>query len=192
MKLKWLPILSYTLLIGFVLDTWLHFVILPFDTIEWSWFSWKGDIDFTHIGIINVLLRLSLYAYFALSPKHNAWMLRASLLTVVVPTVFLVIDSWWVVMNYLSLYAYWFYILALVIAMLTFSFIPKYLMIWKRQLIALSLLCIPFIGMVYFDIMGLDWPVEFIYSFAQHVLYEALFLIVFILASTLTLNQTKS
>ena len=166
--------LAISLFIIFILDTLMHFVLVPWDTLNITWISFKGDIDFTTIGIINVIIRLGLYGWLAFLPQiANKW-LPLTLSVMIGTTLYLMVDSWWVFENYMLLYAYWFSLLIVsgwvVYARKKPTSQKSLIMNWIS--IGLSV----FIAIVYIDIMGLQWPREFVYAYFQRVVYEPLLL----------------
>lgn len=166
--------LAISLFIIFILDTLMHFVLVPWDTLNITWISFKGDIDFTTIGIINVIIRLGLYGWLAFLPQiANKW-LPLTLSVMIGTTLYLMVDSWWVFENYMLLYAYWFSLLIVsgwvVYARKKPTSQKSIIMNWIS--IGLSV----FIAIVYIDIMGLQWPREFVYAYFQRVVYEPLLL----------------
>jgi hypothetical protein len=166
--------LAISLFIIFILDTLMHFVLVPWDTLNITWISFKGDIDFTTIGIINVIIRLGLYGWLAFLPQiANKW-LPLTLSVMIGTTLYLMVDSWWVFENYMLLYGYWFSLLVVsgwvVYARKKPTAQKSLIMNWIS--IGLSV----FIAIVYIDIMGLQWPREFVYAYFQRVVYEPLLL----------------
>lgn len=182
-------ILAFSILVIFILDSLLHFLIIPFEDLTITWISWKGDIDFTTIGVFNIALRLLAYFFLAFYPKKVARLLPLLLLTYAIPTLYLMVDSWWVFENYVFLYGYWLALLLVSIG-LTIGYYQGFL-----KLISLSQsLWITFglaltIMLVYVDIMGWIWPYEFVYAFFQRVIYEPLFLWVIYLTARIGLGR---
>lgn len=177
-KLNVSSVMALVILIVFILDTILHFVIVPLEELTISWISLKGDIDFIHIGVINILVRVLIYGSLAFIPKKVGRWLPLSLLTYLLPTLYLMVDSWWVFENYVLLYGYWF---ALVLISIVFSifFYQKHLLKIHSKIPLLVSLGLGFmILIVYIDIMGLNWPYEFVYAFIQRIIYEPFFLFV--------------
>jgi hypothetical protein len=168
--------LALFLLLIFVFDTLLHFLIIPWDQLTFVWISFKGDIDFTTIGWLNLIVRFFIYGLMVFSLPRFVKVSLPSLLIVIIPTIYLMIDSWWVFENYVFLYGYWSALL-LVLGLLIWLIVkkiyqPKFLIIMAGLSLGLGLL----IGLVYVDIMGWDWPYEFVYSFFQRLVYESLFI----------------
>ena len=168
--------LALFLFIIFIFDTLLHFLIIPWGQLTFVWISFKGDIDFTTIGLINLFARFFIYGLMVFSLPRFVKVSIPSLLIVIIPTIYLMIDSWWVFENYLFLYGYW-SVLLLVVGFLIWLIVkkiyqPKFLIIVASLSLGLGLL----IGLVYVDIMGWDWPYEFVYSFFQRLVYESLFI----------------
>ena len=177
------------LLIIFLFDTILHFFILPWNQLNFVWISWKGDIDFMTMGVINIFARLLIYGLMLFSLPRFVKVSIPSLLLVIIPTVYLMIDSWWVFENYLFLYGYWSSLL-LVIGLIIWAVVKKVYHPRMLMMIAgLSLVLGMFIGLVYVDIMGWNWPYEFVYSFFQRLVYESLFIFLVYLGNLL--YQTK-
>ena len=112
------------LLIIFLFDTILHFFILPWNQLTFVWISWKGDIDFMTMGVINIFARLLIYGLMLFSLPRFVKVSIPSLLLVIIPTVYLMIDSWWVFENYLFLYGYWSSLL-LVIGLIIWAVVKK-------------------------------------------------------------------
>ena len=177
------------LLIIFLFDTILHFFILPWNQLTFVWISWKGDIDFMTMGVINIFARLLIYGLMLFSLPRFVKVSIPSLLLVIIPTVYLMIDSWWVFENYLFLYGYWSSLL-LVIGLIIWAVVKKVYHPRMMMMIAgLSLVLGMLIGLVYVDIMGWNWPYEFVYSFFQRLVYESLFIFLVYLGNLL--YQTK-
>ena len=177
------------LLIIFLFDTILHFFILPWNQLTFVWISWKGDIDFMTMGVINIFARLLIYGLMLFSLRRFVKVSIPSLLLVIIPTVYLMIDSWWVFENYLFLYGYWSSLL-LVIGLIIWAVVKKVYHPRMLMMIAgLSLVLGMLIGLVYVDIMGWNWPYEFVYSFFQRLVYESLFIFLVYLGNLL--YQTK-
>ncbi len=177
------------LLIIFLFDTILHFFILPWNQLTFVWISWKGDIDFMTMGVINIFARLLIYGLMLFSLPRFVKVSIPSLLLVIIPTVYLMIDSWWVFENYLFLYGYWSSLL-LVIGLIIWAVVKKVYHPRMLMMIAgLSLVLGMLIGLVYVDIMGWNWPYEFVYSFFQRLVYESLFIFLVYLGNLL--YQTK-
>ncbi len=177
------------LLIIFLFDTILHFFILPWNQLTFVWISWKGDIDFMTMGVINIFARLLIYGLMLFSLPRFVKVSIPSLLLVIIPTVYLMIDSWWVFENYLFLYGYWSSLL-LVIGLIIWAVVKKVYHPRMLMIIAgLSLVLGMLIGLVYVDIMGWNWPYEFVYSFFQRLVYESLFIFLVYLGNLL--YQTK-
>ncbi len=177
------------LLIIFLFDTILHFFILPWNQLTFVWISWKGDIDFMTMGVINIFARLLIYGLMLFSLRRFVKVSIPSLLLVIIPTVYLMIDSWWVFENYLFLYGYWSSLL-LVIGLIIWAVVKKVYHPRMLMMIAgLSLVLGMLIGLVYVDIMGWNWPYEFVYSFFQRLVYESLFIFLVYLGNLL--HQTK-
>ena len=177
------------LLIIFLFDTILHFFILPWNQLNFVWISWKGDIDFMTMGVINIFARLLIYGLMLFSLPRFVKVSIPSLLLVIIPTVYLMIDSWWVFENYLFLYGYWSSLL-LVIGLIIWAVVKKVYHPRMLMMIAgLSLVLGMLIGLVYVDIMGWNWPYEFVYSFFQRLVYESLFIFLVYLGNLL--YQTK-
>jgi len=166
------------ILVIFILDTILHFVIIPFEQLTFSLISFKGDIDFINIGILNVALRLIAYASLAFTPQKLGRFLPVTLLTYFIPTLYLIVDSWWVFENYIFLYGYWFVLVMLTIGFTVLLFIGKLQIIKPIYAVGISFGLGLMIFLVYVDIMGLDWPYEFVYAFFQRIIYEPVFLFV--------------
>lgn len=177
------------LLIIFLFDTILHFFILPWNQLTFVWISWKGGIDFMTMGVINIFARLLIYGLMLFSLRRFVKVSIPSLLLVIIPTVYLMIDSWWVFENYLFLYGYWSSLL-LVIGLIIWAVVKKVYHPRMLMMIAgLSLVLGMLIGLVYVDIMGWNWPYEFVYSFFQRLVYESLFIFLVYLGNLL--YQTK-
>ena len=165
---------SLSLFVIFILDTLMHFVLVPLDQLTITWISFKGDIDFPTIGIINVFVRLGLYGWLAFFPHRFKQWIPLTLSIMIGTTLYLMVDSWWVFENYVLLYGYWFFLLG-----------GSVLVIYLRQkpnmkrlnwIHALTLFLTLFIAVVYIEIMGWSWPREFIYAYFQRVLYEPILL----------------
>ena len=178
-KLKLKSLQKYSalfILIVFIFDTLFHFVLVPIDQLEFSWINFKGDIDFTNIGLLNIVIRLTIYGLLAFKPKWIATYLPLTLFVIALPTLYLMVDSWWVFENYLLLYAYWFMILILMVY-LTFIILRKQLNAKRLNIVFLSSLFLSFfIVLVYVEIMGWNWPREFVYAFFQRFIYEPSFI----------------
>lgn len=164
--------LALFIFIVFIFDTLFHFVLVPIDQLEFTWISFKGDIDFTNIGFFNLVIRLMIYGLLTFKPQWIAKYLPLNLFVVALPTLYLMVDSWWVFENYLLLYAYWFMILILMVY-LTFIILRKQLNHNRLNILFFSSLFLSlFIVLVYVEIMGWSWPREFVYAFFQRVIYE--------------------
>ncbi|MFZ9139148.1 MAG: hypothetical protein ACO207_01700 [Bacilli bacterium] len=172
-KLKSLHLyLALFIFVVFIFDTLFHFVLVPFEQLEFTWISFKGDIDFTNIGIFNIVIRLAIYGLLAFKPLWVGKYLPLTLLVIALPTLYLMVDSWWVFENYLLLYGYWFLVLILIVY-LTFIIQRKQLNAKRLNIVFLSSLFLSFfIVLVYVEIMGWSWPREFVYAFFQRVIYE--------------------
>ncbi len=175
--------LSLGIFFIFIFDTLFHFILVPFNSLEFSFINPKGDIDFTNMGVLNILLRLLIYGLLAFQPNLIKKWLPLSFLIVILPTLYLIVDSWWVFENYLLLYGYWTFLLI-------FMGVVTYLIQTKRMEVAilkyvaiLSVFLSLFIVLVYVEIMGWEWPREFVYAFFQRVVYEPLFVLLVYLTS---------
>lgn len=177
--------LAMVMLIVFILDTMFHFIIVPMASLEFSWINLKGDIDFTNIGLINIILRLMIYGLLAFKPNVFRKWLPFTFLIVVLPTLYLMIDSWWVFENYLLLYGYWTLIL-ISMGVVTWLVQTKRISTTSLKYVAIvSVLLSFFIVLVYVEIMGWEWPREFVYAFFQRVLYEPMFILLVYLTAYL-------
>lgn len=183
--------LSLAIFFIFIFDTVFHFILVPFASLEFSWINPKGDIDFINIGVINILLRLIIYGVLAFIPKVFRKWLPFTFLIVVLPTLYLMIDSWWVFENYLLLYGYWTLILILM-GVVTYLIQSKRIHTRSLQYVAIASIFLSFfIVLVYVEIMGWEWPREFVYAFFQRVLYEPMF-IVLVALTALVMKEEKS
>ena len=177
--------LSLAIFFIFIFDTVFHFILVPFTSLEFSWINPKGDIDFINIGVINILLRLIIYGVLAFIPKVFRKWLPFTFLIVVLPTLYLMIDSWWVFENYLLLYGYWTLILIL-IGVVTYLIQSKRIHTRSLQYVAIASIFLSFfIVLVYVEIMGWEWPREFVYAFFQRVVYEPMFILLVYLTAFL-------
>lgn len=177
--------LSLAIFFIFIFDTVFHFILVPFASLEFSWINPKGDIDFINIGVINILLRLIIYGVLAFIPKVFRKWLPFTFLIVVLPTLYLMIDSWWVFENYLLLYGYWTLIL-ISMGVVTWLVQTKRISTTSLKYVAIvSVLLSFFIVLVYVEIMGWEWPREFVYAFFQRVLYEPMFILLVYLTAYL-------
>lgn len=177
--------LAMVMLIVFILDTMFHFIIVPMASLEFSWINLKGDIDFTNMGLINIILRLMIYGLLAFKPNVLRKWLPFTFLIVVLPTLYLMIDSWWVFENYLLLYGYWTLIL-ISMGVVTWLVQTKRISTTSLKYVAIvSVLLSFFIVLVYVEIMGWEWPREFVYAFFQRVLYEPMFILLVYLTAYL-------
>lgn len=177
--------LSLAIFFIFIFDTVFHFILVPFASLEFSWINPKGDIDFINIGFINILLRLMIYGLLAFKPNVLRKWLPFTFLIVVLPTLYLMIDSWWVFENYLLLYGYWTLIL-ISMGVVTWLVQTKRISTTSLKYVAIvSVLLSFFIVLVYVEIMGWEWPREFVYAFFQRVLYEPMFILLVYLTAYL-------
>lgn len=177
--------LSLAIFFIFIFDTVFHFILVPFASLEFSWINPKGDIDFINIGVINILLRLIIYGVLAFIPKVFRKWLPFTFLIVVLPTLYLMIDSWWVFENYLLLYGYWTLILILM-GVVTYLIQTKRIHTRSLQYVAIASIFLSFfIVLVYVEIMGWEWPREFVYAFFQRVVYEPMFILLVYLTAFL-------
>jgi hypothetical protein len=177
--------LSLAIFFIFIFDTVFHFILVPFASLEFSWINPKGDIDFINIGVINILLRLIIYGVLAFIPKVFRKWLPFTFLIVVLPTLYLMIDSWWVFENYLLLYGYWTLILILM-GVVTYLIQSKRIHTRSLQYVAIASIFLSFfIVLVYVEIMGWEWPREFVYAFFQRVVYEPMFILLVYLTAFL-------
>jgi hypothetical protein len=177
--------LSLAIFFIFIFDTVFHFILVPFASLEFSWINPKGDIDFINIGVINILLRLIIYGVLAFIPKVFRKWLPFTFLIVVLPTLYLMIDSWWVFENYLLLYGYWTLILILM-GVVTYLIQSKRFHTRSLQYVAIASIFLSFfIVLVYVEIMGWEWPREFVYAFFQRVVYEPMFILLVYLTAFL-------
>lgn len=168
--------LSLAIFFIFIFDTVFHFILVPFASLEFSWINPKGDIDFTNIGVINILFRLIIYGLFAFNPHFLRKWLPFTFLMVALPTLYLMVDSWWVFENYLLLYGYWSFILILM-GVVTFLIQTKRIHVALLKFVAIASVFLSiFIILVYVEIMGWEWPREFVYAFFQRVVYEPMFI----------------
>ena len=173
------------LLLIFIFDTLFHFLIVPFDQLTFVWISLKGDIDFTTIGAVNILARLFIYGLMVFALPRFVKLSIPSLLLVVIPTIYLMIDSWWVFENYLFLYGYWSLLLLVIGFIIWMIFKKVYQPVTLRIIAGFSIGLGVLIGLVYVDIMGWEWPYEFVYSFFQRLVYESLFIFLVYLGNLL-------
>lgn len=177
--------LAMVIFIVFILDTVFHFIIVPIASLEFSWINLKGDIDFTKMGFVNITLRLIIYGFLAFQPHRLRKWLPFTFLIVVLPTLYLMIDSWWVFENYLLLYGYWTLILILM-GVVTYLIQSKRIHTRSLQYVAIASIFLSFfIVLVYVEIMGWEWPREFVYAFLQRVVYEPMFIILVYLTAFL-------
>jgi hypothetical protein len=101
------------------------------------------------------------------------------------------IDSWWVFENYVLLYGYWTLIL-ISMGVVTWLIQTKRISTTSLKYVAVvSVLLSFFIVLVYVEIMGWEWPREFVYAFFQRVLYEPMF-IVLVALTALVMKEEKS
>jgi hypothetical protein len=183
--------LAMVIFIVFILDTVFHFIIVPIASLEFSWINLKGDIDFTNMGFVNITLRLIIYGFLAFQPHRLRKWLPFTFLIVVLPTLYLMIDSWWVFENYVLLYGYWTLIL-ISMGVVTWLIQTKRISTTSLKYVAVvNVLLSFFIVLVYVEIMGWEWPREFVYAFFQRVLYEPMF-IVLVALTALVMKEEKS
>jgi hypothetical protein len=88
------------------------------------------------------------------------------------------VDSLWVFWNYLSLYGYWFLTLMITILLMIRVFNPSLLPSLQTRLLYGSWISMVIIALVYIDIMGLNWPREFVYAYFQRIFFEGLYFVV--------------
>lgn len=169
--------LSLLLSFFFVLDIGLHFILVPLEQLSFSVYNPKGDIDFINLGFINMLLRGVSFFGIVLNRRYRRYYYGVGLLLIAATTLYLMIDSLWVFWNYLSLYGYWLLTLVLTILLGIRIFKPRFLKSYEVYLLAAGWVSMGIIALVYIDIMGLDWPCEFVYAYLQRIVFEGLFFV---------------
>lgn len=88
-------------------DIGFRLAILGFDTVRFDLFNFKGDIDFTSIGILNTLVRLGFFGLAIASiPKARPWILPLLAVTII-PFLYLFVTSLDFFEFYWGLYLYW-------------------------------------------------------------------------------------
>ena len=161
----------------FVLDIGLHFILVPLEQLRFSVYNPKGDIDFINLGFINMLLRGVSFLGIVLNRRYRRYYYGVGLLLIASTTVYLMIDSLWVFWNYLSLYGYWLFTLILTILLGVRIFKPHFLKGFDVYLLKAGWVSMGIIALVYIDIMGMDWPREFVYAYVQRIVFEGLFFV---------------
>jgi hypothetical protein len=174
---KLISILSIFIFMFFLADVGLHFLIVPIDSLTFSVMNWKGDIDFVNIGAINILLRLLSLGGIVFFSSYRRPAYVIGLVLSLVTTVYLMVDSLWVFWNYLSLYGYWFWTLLLMIALFLAVWKPQWIRPYVKHLRIASWASMVIIALVYIDIMGFDWPYEFVYAYFQRIVFEGLYFV---------------
>ena len=170
--------LSIFLAVFFVFDLLFHFILVPFDQLTFSVMNLKGDIDFTNIGFFNLFLRgVSLFGII-FHAQYRRYYYGVGLFLIAVTTTYLMVDSLWVFWNYLSLYGYWFLTLMITILLMIRVFNPSLLPSLQTWLFYGSWISMVIIALVYIDIMGLNWPREFVYAYFQRIFFEGLYFVV--------------
>jgi hypothetical protein len=169
--------LALLLSIFFVLDLTLHFVLVPIEQLNFSLYNPKGDIDFTNLGFINMVLRGVSFIGIVVNQRYRRFFYGVGLALIASTTVYLMVDSLWVFWNYLSLYGYWFFTLFLTILLTIGMFKPKHLKSYDSYLLLAGWVSMGIIALVYMDIMGFDWPREFVYAYVQRIVFEGLFFV---------------
>lgn len=161
----------------FVLDIGLHFILVPLEQLKFTVYNPKGDIDFINLGFINMLLRGISFLGIVLNRRYRRYYYGVGLLLIASTTVYLMIDSLWVFWNYLSLYGYWLFTLVLTILLGIRIFKSHFLKSYDVYLLIAGWLSMGIIALVYIDIMGFDWPREFVYAYLQRIVFEGLFFV---------------
>jgi hypothetical protein len=170
---------SILLIMFFFLDLYVHVLLVPSESLVIRLISFRGDIAFNTLGLVNILLRFLLLVSFFFQHKVTTLTKLSYLALHTLILLFLMVNTFDLFFQYVSLYGYW---MVQLLSMILFAFfiLSNKAISFKSSL--WPLLFIPLIALVYFDIMGVRWPLPFVYSFIQHAFFEGILFVIFLLS----------
>lgn len=148
-------------------------------------YNFKGDVNFTSLGILNWGVRSALIGLLISKKPVSIWVYRALLLINMGPMFYLPFSTLPFFSSYVGMYFYWTGYALLTISILILSFFPK-LLTKNTSLLKGVIWFLSFVLIIeYTRILGGHWTSHFMISALQHIVYEGVFsLFVLQLATT--------